>query len=347
MYRILIVDDKEVFRRKLKRMDYFRINADKFFIAYEAQNGMDALGILENNKVDVVLTDIRMPFVDGIELLKIINERGLCRCVLLLSEFAEFNYAKEGILNGAFDYILKPVDEIKIREAFDRVYAFLNSITSEIAAEESDAELLSEFILVHDRMNLISCANRVVTKYRKRLDDPQFILSMQVLVDSIRRKLLLNRPYLEYYLVFPDRIIDLADQKLDLFLSHFTEHMLMLSDSISRLSIPEGDSQVGEACRILLNNPDGSVDLEEIAGQVYTNQKYLSALMKRETGKSAVRYVTVVKMERARKLLVDSDLRIGEIADKLGFEDIDYFSKVFRKTTGISPREYRRKNDER
>ena len=69
--------------------------------------------------------------------------------------------------------------------------------------------------------------------------------------------------------------------------------------------------------------------------------------MKRETGKSAVRYVTVVKMERARKLLVDSDLRIGEIADKLGFEDIDYFSKVFRKTTGISPREYRRKNDER
>ena len=210
MYRILIVDDKEVFRRKLKRMDYFRLNADKFFIAYEAQNGMDALGILENNKVDVVLTDIRMPFVDGIELLKTINERGLCRCVLLLSEFAEFNYAKEGILNGAFDYILKPVDEIKIREAFDRVYAFLNSITSEIAAEESDAELLSEFILVHDRMNLISCANRVVTKYRKRLDDPQFILSMQVLVESIRRKLLLNRPYLEYYLVFPDRIIDLA-----------------------------------------------------------------------------------------------------------------------------------------
>ena len=347
MYRILIVDDKEVFRRKLKRMDYFRLNADKFFIAYEAQNGMDALGILENNKVDVVLTDIRMPFVDGIELLKTINERGLCRCVLLLSEFAEFNYAKEGILNGAFDYILKPVDEIKIREAFDRVYAFLNSITSEIAAEESDAELLSEFILAHDRMNLISCANRVVTKYRKRLDDPQFILSMQVLVESIRRKLLLNRPYLEYYLVFPDRIIDLADQKLDLFLSHFTEHMLMLSDSISRLSIPEGDSQVGEACRILLNNPDGSVDLEEIAGQVYTNQKYLSALMKRETGKSAVRYVTAVKMERARKLLVDSDLRIGEIADKLGFEDIDYFSKVFRKTTGISPREYRRKNDER
>ena len=325
MYRILIVDDKEVFRRKLKRMDYFRLNADKFFIAYEAQNGMDALGILENNKVDVVLTDIRMPFVDGIELLKTINERGLCRCVLLLSEFAEFNYAKEGILNGAFDYILKPVDEIKIREAFDRVYAFL----------------------VHDRMNLISCANRVVTKYRKRLDDPQFILSMQVLVESIRRKLLLNRPYLEYYLVFPERIIDLADQKLDLFLSHFTEHMLMLSDSISRLSIPEGDSQVGEACRILLNNPDGSVDLEEIAGQVYTNQKYLSALMKRETGKSAVRYVTVVKMERARKLLVDSDLRIGEIAEKLGFEDIDYFSKVFRKTTGISPREYRRKNDER
>ena len=346
MYRILVVDDKEVFRRKIKRMEYFRTNPDKFRIEFEAQNGVEALEILEKEQVDVVLTDIRMPFIDGIELLKHINERGLCRCVLLLSEFAEFTYAKEGILNGAFDYILKPVDEDKIREAFERVYSFMNSVNKADTAELSDAELFADFILSGERMNIIACCNRVVTECRRRSDDAQFNLSMTVLLENIRKQLVSKCPYLEHYLAFPSLTSDLADIGLDSFILHFTEHMLALADSVADLLIPEGNLQVQEACSIILNEPDGPTDISEIADRLYTNRKYLSALMKRETGKSAVKYVMGVKVRRAEKLLLESSLRIGEIAELLGFENMEYFSKVFRKVTGISPREYRRDRSE-
>ncbi len=328
-------------------MEYFRTNPDKFCIEHEAQNGVEALEILEKEHVDVVLTDIRMPFIDGIELLKRINERGLCRCVLLLSEFAEFTYAKEGILNGAFDYILKPVDEDMIREAFERVYSFMNSVNKASSIESSDAELFADFILSGDRMNIIACSNRVVAECRRRSDEAQFNLSMTVLLENIRKQLVSRLPYLEHYLAFPSLTSDLADIGLHSFVLHFTEHMLALTESAAVLAIPDGNPQVQEACRIILNEPDGETDISAIAGRLYTNRKYLSALMKRETGKSAVKYVTTVKMERARKLLLDSDLRIGEIAERLGFEDVDYFSKVFRKATGVSPRKFRRDNDER
>ncbi|MGI6463017.1 MAG: response regulator transcription factor [Candidatus Scatomorpha sp.] len=346
MYSILIADDKEVFRRKLKRMNYFRENSEKFSIDFEARNGVEALEILKKNKVDVVLTDIRMPFIDGVELLKQINEKELCRCVLLLSEFADFNYAKEGILNGAFDYILKPVDENIISEAFDRVYKFINSVSRPQAAEISDVELLADSIISGERMDVIACANRIVTGHLLRSEDGHS-LSMRIFLNKLQNQLVAKLPYLELYLSLPSTIEDFADIDPDSFVSGFTEQMLAVSDSVASLTVRTANPQVQEACLYILNNPDGKTDIGDIAKHLFTNRKYLSALMKRETGKSAIKYITHVKMERARNLLMDSDMNIGELAELLGFENADYFSKVFRKSAGVSPREFRRQRSEK
>lgn len=346
MYSILIADDKEVFRRKLKRMNYFRENSDKFSIDFEARNGVEALEILKKNKVDVVLTDIRMPFIDGVELLKQINEKELCRCVLLLSEFADFNYAKEGILNGAFDYILKPVDENIISEAFDRVYKFINSVSRPQIAEISDVELLADSIISGERMDVIACANRIVTGHLLRSEDGHS-LSMRIFLNKLQNQLVAKLPYLELYLSLPSTIENFTDIDPDSFVSGFTEQMLAVSDSVASLTVRTANPQVQEACLYILNNPDGKTDIGDIAKHLFTNRKYLSALMKRETGKSAIKYITHVKMERARNLLMDSDMNIGELAELLGFENADYFSKVFRKSAGVSPREFRRQRSEK
>jgi two-component system response regulator YesN len=164
MYNVLIIDDKEVFRRKIKRMNYFQMNQDKFRIQYEAQNGVEALEIIKNNKVDVIVTDIRMPLVDGIELLKIINTEKLCKCVILLSEYASFDYAKEGILNGAFDYVLKPIDDNKIKETFQRAYNHLTTVNGNIKIELKYINILVDSIL-NDEENLsLHYANYIAKK---------------------------------------------------------------------------------------------------------------------------------------------------------------------------------------
>lgn len=287
-----------------------------------------------------------MPFVDGVELLKQINEKELCRCVLLLSEFADFNYAKEGILNGAFDYILKPVDEDKISEAFERVYRFINSVSKTQLVEVSDVELLADSILAGERMDVIACANRIVTGQFLRSESAEFGPSMRIFLNKLQNLLIAKLPYLEHYLSLPS-VSGLADIAPDSFVSSFTEQMLDISDSIAMLTVNTRNIQVQEACLEILNNPDGQTDIGDIAKRLFTNRKYLSSLIKQETGKSAIKYISHVKMERARKLLMGSDKNIGEIAQQLGFENVDYFSKVFKKSAGVSPREFRRQRSER
>lgn len=103
MYKVMLVDDYEIFRMEIKRMNIWKDNP-QFQIVAEASNGIEAIAFLEKNQVDVLITDIRMPQIDGIELLKIASERKLCPVVILLSDYTEYNYARQCLVHGAFDY---------------------------------------------------------------------------------------------------------------------------------------------------------------------------------------------------------------------------------------------------
>lgn len=84
-----------------------------------------------------------------------------------------------------------------------------------------------------------------------------------------------------------------------------------------------------------------TVSLEEISQRFYLNKNYFCSLFKSVTSESFVEYVTVLRMEHAKRLLATSDLKTYEIADMVGYSDQRYFSQVFRKHTGMKPTEYR------
>lgn len=116
----MIIDDEPIIRMGLKHV----INWEDlgFKIVQEAKNGNDALGKFEEKPVDLIITDIKMPQMDGLDLLKALREKNNDVCVILLSGFAEFTYAQKGIEFGAFDYILKPMNPTDIEEVLNRAY---------------------------------------------------------------------------------------------------------------------------------------------------------------------------------------------------------------------------------
>ena len=83
------------------------------------------------------------------------------------------------------------------------------------------------------------------------------------------------------------------------------------------------------------------IPLDEIAEITYMSKTYLSTLFKKETGYSISEYINGIRVERAMTLLIDSDIQIVDIARMCGFEDQSYFTKVFRKITGSTPKKYR------
>ena len=120
MFKVMIVDDEPIIRTGLKHVvDWGELG---FKIVSEAKNGLDALKKLEEEPVDLIITDIKMPQMDGIELLEVLREKNNDVSVVLLSGFAEFAYAQKGLSLGAIDYLLKPMDPTNIKEVLEKVY---------------------------------------------------------------------------------------------------------------------------------------------------------------------------------------------------------------------------------
>ena len=108
MLKILIVDDEPFIRQGLAVLIDWE--AEGFFIAGEASNGEEALALIRKNEYDLIIADIRMPVMGGIELLKQTREQSLSKArFVILSGFFEFEYAKEAIRYSCTDYILKPI----------------------------------------------------------------------------------------------------------------------------------------------------------------------------------------------------------------------------------------------
>ena len=95
------------------------------------------------------------------------------------------------------------------------------------------------------------------------------------------------------------------------------------------------------AVQYLNHHFNRDVTLGELAAHVGLSTNYLSNLFKKEVGQNFVEYLSKIRMETAKRLLTESSLKIYEIAQQVGFTEEGYFSKVFKKTVGLSPNEYR------
>ena len=118
-YTVLMVDDEEnVIRAMQKKIDWESIG---FRIMGYAHNGIEALDLAEQEAPDVVLTDIKMPYMDGLELAHNLKIMYPTVRILIFSGFDEFEYAKEAIRLEVEEYILKPVDADELRRIFMRI----------------------------------------------------------------------------------------------------------------------------------------------------------------------------------------------------------------------------------
>lgn len=113
MYKVLIVDDEYYFRQALKiSLPWSELD---FQIAGEAKNGAEALELMSQVEPDVVLVDMNMPIMDGLEFIQKAKERDRKTKFLVVSGHSEFNYAKQAVQLGVFNYVLKPINEEELQ----------------------------------------------------------------------------------------------------------------------------------------------------------------------------------------------------------------------------------------
>jgi len=119
---------------------------------------------------------------------------------------------------------------------------------------------------------------------------------------------------------------------------------MMTSDSLTEEGFERTEASRPEIMQVIAymeNHYAEPLQLEELAESVYLAPNYLRNLFKQATGRSPLEYLTRLRMDKAKEMLLMAQDSIGEIAEKVGYPDIHHFSKLFKKMEGLSPRHYR------
>lgn len=242
MNSILLVDDERWVRTALR----YSITKlfPSFHIAHECENGLEALDWMKHNQADVILTDIRMPLMDGLAFIKQLRVSDYQNDVIVISGYDDFRFVQEALRSGVTDYLLKPVQDDELKH----------------------------------------CLNQWLEKRSrsKKEEKPK--------TDTA---------------AFPPSTIE-------------------------------------RVLQYIKETPLGEITLAETAKRLHVNPSYLSQLFKQHLNKNFVDYVTEQRMEEAKRLLSATSLRMSEIAERVGYSDLSYFSSVFKRMTGRSPSDFRK-----
>ena len=119
MLKVFLVEDEVVMRNGIK--NNIPWEQEGFEFAGEASDGELAYPLIKKEKPDILITDIRMPFMDGLELSRLVKKELPQIKIIILSGYNEFDYAKTAINIGVTDYLLKPISSAKLLEAVKKV----------------------------------------------------------------------------------------------------------------------------------------------------------------------------------------------------------------------------------
>lgn len=361
MFKVLIVDKTNTAREEIKGLNIWG-NVTGFVAAYEAKSAREALEKLQNNPVDLVLAEMELPEMSGIELLKEIMKKGLCRCVVLMNRCQDLICIRQALTAGAFDYISKPVNDGELVKVLLRAGNYILSIHEHeekvrMLEERLDEKLETFFPTVDVKkiVNLIKSGASGTIEAAGRLFDTMAVI---LNYDSIKLETILKRALSEIVsqvslsCIWLDKFISIDELKAPDFYpcknveslkAVFMETIKKVILIMKVLQQEKRDiSIVNQIYDYVLTNVDSEISLKTVSDMLYMNRTYVSEVFKQKTGMSFIEYVSIVKVERAKKLLKDGNMKIYEIGSLLGFNDIEYFSRLFKKYTGFSLKQFRK-----
>ncbi|AOZ93456.1 response regulator [Paenibacillus crassostreae] len=146
-YKVILVDDEPLILRSLKAaIPWNELNLE---VVGEARNGEGALHLIQETSPHMIISDIRMPGIDGISLMKEVSLNNPKLIFIIISGYGEFEYAREALRQGAFDYLLKPIDHDELTEMLKRA---IQRLDSQIENEELIHSVQVLSLMARERM---------------------------------------------------------------------------------------------------------------------------------------------------------------------------------------------------
>lgn len=240
VWKILAADDEGYIREALQKL----MNWEKMgcTLVAVASDGQELIEQMETEHPDILITDIQMPVMNGLEVCKYVYETCPETQVILLTAYSDFEYAKTAIRYSACEYVLKVSLMEELPVAVEKATGKLEQAKKEIEKTEKEG---------------------------------------------------------------PERLILQVERYID-------------------------------------EKYKSKISLDDIADTLHVNRSYLSRLYKNKTGVNLFDAILYRRIEAAKEYILNTDMKTYEVSEAVGVDDAGYFSKMFKKTTGMSPKEFRK-----
>lgn len=364
MYKILIAEDEKAERDVI----LFLIHKYKFSLeVLQASNGKEAEAILKETPVDILLTDIQMPFLNGLELAA--KARSICpeTEIIFFSGYDDFKYVKTALSLRAVNYILKPVNPDEFHKSISEVIRTIQK--REKIKTESEKYIEEHFFLNSDQKKLTNDTNPVATQE----DDALIKKISQAIqlkdITSLRTNtMILLEKYKELPNVSHIYIRYLCTTLLQLFhnalpyaktsdfqkaaeeiysLRYFKDICIVIESFLNEvIKQMELDNHSPKHAIHLIEqyihtHYKEDLSLTTLANIVYLSPKYISSMFVQVTGSSLNKYIKNVRMDKAKELLLTTNMKIADICQEVGYSYVSYFCRIFQEEYGMSPERFR------
>ncbi|MCR5656276.1 MAG: response regulator [Butyrivibrio sp.] len=359
MLKVMLVDDEPFILEGMTVL----IDWESYGCTIEtkASNGEEALEYLRQGDYDLVITDIKMPVMTGIELLQNVREEGISSAYfVILSGYNDFQYAQSAIKYEALDYLLKPVSAKGLIDAIEKVKSkkrivqggYTPTLDSYDKAECATVLFKAELdsLISGIEHNNSEEINRSVDELFRKVDEDGVALS--------ERAINVNKNYVVFRLLhlaveldesinqevvmmyISDNILTNGTKMgtmlhLKQFAHEYAEYLVSLRSSVSKGVLRDIEKELNEKYA-------QNITLKDFAAKYYINSSYLGQLFRKQYGMSFREYLNSVRINKAASMLLKSGEKIGLIAENVGYHDTDYFINKFIAIKGCTPSKYRK-----
>lgn len=348
MNRVVVIDDEYIVVQGIKAM----IAREKmnFEVVGSGLNGVEGLQVIMEQKPDLVITDIRMPGMDGLSLIeaaKIYIPGGV---FVVISGYQEFEYARKALELGVKGYIDKPITIEKIKETLSMAE---KEISKAKAASESGLEenfriecqdkcgLLLEKLRggeSDEGMEVLEQILSLMKNFTKGLDEyKNECYRIVCMAMEIYRE---ERSNVEKEIHMPSYNNMESIVKHEETDEYMKELFCRMFEKIKVTKLGSMHRTVSQLLEHIHENYNKDIGLSELADMVNMNPAYLSILFKDEVGMSYIKYLTKIRMDKAKKFLIDG-YKVNEVSEMVGYSNYRYFCDIFKKNEGQTPNEYK------
>ncbi|MGP8309595.1 response regulator [Enterocloster aldenensis] len=319
MLRLLIADDEVIERKVLYKT--LQKNVGDQCVIFQAENGRQALRVYEEEKIQIAILDIEMPGINGIEAAQKIREKDKECCIIFLTAFDEFSYAKKAITVRALDYLLKPYDEQELMLVVEEAMR----LAAEYQANRQEAGYQ---------------ANRPVSGYQASHPAAGHQASRPASGYQA------SRPASGYQASRPAAGHQASQP------ASGQPAGLGQKNELPETGLPVGDdmedggqvrlSKVTEIIsHYIETNYMYDISMQDLARHMNYSEAYFCKLFKQCFNKNFTSYLTEYRVVEAKRMLAMPTVNVKDIGRAVGYSDSNYFAKVFKRITGQSPTEYR------